>query len=55
MEKFRLNVRRRCRVRELRFGRSVGYKLSKVVRWMNKPDYASTSEADEAKHDKASA
>lgn len=37
--------------RFMRFGRSVRYKLSEVVSWMNKPDYASTTEADEAKHD----
>jgi predicted DNA-binding transcriptional regulator AlpA len=34
--------------RFMRFGRSVRYKLSEVVSWMNRPDFASTSEADEA-------
>ncbi len=32
--------------RFMRFGRSVRYKLAEVIRWMDRPDYASTSEID---------
>lgn len=32
--------------RFMRFGRSVCYRLAEVIRWMDKPDFASTSEAD---------
>lgn len=38
--------------RFMRFGRSVRYKLAEVMAYMDKPTYASTSEADEAKRDK---
>ena len=32
--------------RFMRFGRSVRYKLGEVIRWMDQPNYASTTEAD---------
>jgi predicted DNA-binding transcriptional regulator AlpA len=38
--------------RFMRFGRSVRYKLAEVIHWMNRADYASTSEADAAKRSK---
>ena len=32
--------------RFMRSGRSVRYRLAEVISWMNRPDFASTSEAD---------
>src|SRR5512135_3559671 len=35
--------------RFMRFGRCVRYKLAEVINWMNRPDFASTSEANMSK------